>query len=134
MLSRHDLSTKELLLLQSELRSHEKSAGVAYLLLIGGHLGAHRFYLKRTGTAIVQLILFLIAVVMYAALVIFVETDLDVLTGLSVIGLILSSLALTIWIIVDLFLISKMVREYNAKVEQDLLMQIKGFPQNMPTF
>lgn len=134
MLSRHDLSTKELLLLQSELRSHEKSAGVAYLLLIGGHLGAHRFYLKRTGTAIVQLILFLIAVAMYAALVIFVETDLDVLTGLSVIGLILTSLALTIWIIVDLFLISKMVREYNAKVEQELLMQIKGFPQNMPPF
>ncbi|NMM54018.1 NINE protein [Paenibacillus aquistagni] len=128
MLSRYDLTTKELMLLQSEMRNLEKSAGVAYLLLIGGHLGAHRFYLKRTWSAIIQLVLFILATIMYVTLCIFIDTGFDAMIILSLVGFLIPALALLIWIIVDLFLISKMVRAYNAEIEQQLLMQIKAYP------
>lgn len=128
MLSRYDLTTKELMLLQSEMRNLEKSAGVAYLLLIGGHLGAHRFYLKRTWSAIIQLVLFILATIMYVTLCIFIDTGFDAMIILSLVGFLTPALALLIWIIVDLFLISKMVRAYNAEIEQQLLMQIKAYP------
>lgn len=128
MLSRYDLTTKELMLLQSEMRNLEKSAGVAYLLLIGGHLGAHRFYLKRTWSAIIQLVLFILATIMYVTLCIFIDTGFDAMIILSLVGFLTPALALLIWIIVDLFLISKMVRAYNAGIEQQLLMEIKAYP------
>lgn len=74
--------------------ANRKSAGVAYLLwfFVGG-FGAHRFYLGRTGTAIAQLMLLLLG-------------WLPLFTGW---------IALGIWLIVDLFLVSQMVTEENMK-------------------
>lgn len=57
IVQKESLSTHQLQLLQTELMSRQKSSGTAWLLLIfGGGLGAHRFYLGRTGTAIAMLL------------------------------------------------------------------------------
>ena len=61
-------------------------------LLLGG-LGAHRFYLGHTGTAIVQLILGVLGFVVFVTWPI-----------------------LWIWLLVDLFLVPGMVRAKNMEV------------------
>ena len=64
-----------------------RDVGVAYLLAFWfGVLGAHRFYLGQKGTAIIMLLL-----------------------SLTIVGLVVSF----IWLIIDLFLIADMTREYN---------------------
>lgn len=116
------------MLLQSEMRNHAKSLAIAYLMLLGGHLGAHRFYLKRYGTGILQLILFLVTCVSYFLLVLIVENeqlaDNEPLLILAVIFTLGTFLILTVWVIVDLFLVPKMVRAWNDKVEQETIKQI----------
>ena len=75
----------------------EKSMVVAYLLLIFlGHLGLHRFYLGRTGTAINQLLLSLCGWATAWILIGFIP--------LSVVW---------IWLVADLFLTVGMVRSAN---------------------
>lgn len=123
----------ELLILNSELRHSEKSLALAYLMLLGGHLGVHRFYLKRFGTAVAQLALFLVATATYIVGIILIE--LAALAGVFILGItVVNGLALFIWIIVDLFLMPRMVREWNEAVENRLLQQIRQFRemQNQP--
>tara|TARA_Y100001001_G_C7839467_1_gene250082 strand:+ start:149 stop:448 length:300 start_codon:yes stop_codon:yes gene_type:complete len=75
--------------------ANRKSTGVAYLLCIFlGGFGAHRFYLGRTGTGAVQLVLWLLG---WATLFI-------------------AWIPLGIWIIVDLFLIPGMARNENMSL------------------
>lgn len=75
--------------------ANKKSQGVAYLLcLVLGGVGAHRFYLGSTGLGAVQL-------------------------GLWVLGwltLFLAWIPLGIWVLIDLFLIPGIAREYNMKL------------------
>lgn len=47
-LTKNDLSTNELLVLNLEMNKREKSLVLAYLMLLVGHLGVHRFYLKKS--------------------------------------------------------------------------------------
>jgi TM2 domain-containing membrane protein YozV len=76
-----------------------KELTVAYLLLLFlGTLGAHRFYLGRTGSAIGMLSL----------------AVLGGLTALVLIGFVLLA-AVAVWWIVDLFLTPGMVREENHR-------------------
>lgn len=76
-----------------------KEVGIAYLFLIFlGGFSAHRFYLRRTGSAVAQLILWLGG---------------WMLTPL-VIGIPLVMVA-GIWLIVDLFLLPSMVRVANYR-------------------
>jgi TM2 domain-containing membrane protein YozV len=125
MLHKHDLTTEELLLLQSELRHREKSLGLGYLMLLGGHLGLHRFYLGRRVSGAIQLALFLLCVISYVFFSIAVEfTDGAVLIATGVLAL-LSFLPLTVWVIVDLFLLPGMVREWNDREERALLERIE---------
>lgn len=123
MYSKKDLDITELLLLNSELRDREKSLAIAYLMLIGGHLGIHRFYLKRYASGIGQIVLTALTVFFYLmgiASSVFSE-------GLSIFFILLCVLfafAIFVWIIVDLFLVPGMIREWNAQLEQQLLHQI----------
>ena len=75
--------------------ANKKSVGASYLLwfFLGG-FGAHRFYLDRSGTAVVQLLLLLLG-------------WLPLFIGWFVLG---------IWLIVDLFLIPGIVRERNMAI------------------
>lgn len=71
-----------------------KSLGIAYVLwFFFGQIGAHRFYLGKTGSAVVQLIL---GVLGWILTVFFV--------GFFLLG------ALWIWLIIDLFLIPGLAR------------------------
>ena len=87
------LKTDEKILIEQRVANEAKSAGVAYLLwfFLGG-LGAHRFYLGATGTAVAQLLLLIIGL----------------FTTFLLIGFLLLAI-LGIWWLVDVFLISGMV-------------------------
>ena len=75
--------------------ANRKSAGVTYLLCIFlGSFGAHRFYLGRSGSAVFQLVLWL----------------------LGWVSLFIAWIPLGIWLIVDLFLIPSMIREKNMQL------------------
>lgn len=119
------------MLLNSEMRPREKSLALAYLMLIGGHLGVHRFYLRRTATAIVQLILFVVAIIGYVILG--VGSEMDEYGSAPVVGLIImliGGLPLFIWILVDLFMIPRMVRQLNTQTEQEILQQLEWIRNN----
>jgi TM2 domain-containing membrane protein YozV len=75
--------------------ANKKSQGVAYLLCIFlGGFGAHRFYLGSTGPAVIQLTLWLLGWITF-----FVPW-----------------IPLVIWILIDLFLIPGLARDYNMKL------------------
>jgi TM2 domain-containing membrane protein YozV len=77
----------------------KKSIGVAYVLwIIAAVFGAHRFYMKRVSSAVVMLILSIIAL----PLVVFIGPA----------GFIITML----WAIVDAFLIPGWIRDYNNKL------------------
>lgn len=84
--------------------AQKKSMGVSYVLwfFLGG-LGAHRFYLGRTGSAVGMLVLFFMSLLL-------------VLVYIGLLGF----LALWVWQIVDAFLIPGIVREYNMQLAHAL--------------
>ena len=91
------LDTSERMLIEQRVTNDAKNIVVAYLLLIFlGVFGAHRFYLGRTGSAVVQLIL-----------------------TLTFVGLIVTA----IWVFIDLFLVPGMVNEDKEKLRQRLTME-----------
>lgn len=129
MLTKSDLTTSDLLLLNSEMNKREKSLGLAYLMLLAGHLGVHRFYLKRIASGVIQLCLFALAIGFYFvfAVAMAIERMESPDTSYSLLWLIpviLFGLALTVWVIVDACLLPGMVRDLNAKLEQSLIEQI----------
>ncbi|MEC2346788.1 Predicted membrane protein [Paenibacillus barengoltzii J12] len=92
------LDTRELLLLESEVKNQGKNMFVAYILwYFLGIVGGHRFYMKKIGTAVTQLIL-----------------------SLTVVGLIVTG----IWWIVDAFLVHTWVKQHNAEVENRIIDRI----------
>ena len=92
------LDTRELLLLESEVKSQGKNMIVAYILwYFLGIVGGHRFYMGKIGTAVTQLIL-----------------------SLTVVGLIVTG----IWWIVDAFLVHTWVKRHNAEVENRIIDRI----------
>jgi TM2 domain-containing membrane protein YozV len=68
-----------------------------------GGFGAHRFYLGQTGTAIAQLILFVLG-------------WLTIIIGVGVFLLV----AVGIWLLVDAFLIPGMIEQQNLKLVNNL--------------
>lgn len=137
-LSRSDLTVNELLILNGALRDHEKSLALGYLMLIGGHLGVHRFYVKKITTGIIQLILFILALISYVVLLISLELVETTESGFawmlgSLVPLLLFGGALTVWVIVDLFLLPGMIRNWNARVEEDILREIYQHRLNTQT-
>lgn len=90
------------MLVEQKVANSQKSTGVAYLLwfFLGG-FGGHRFYLGKTGTAVVQLIITLIGCFTLIPLII---------TG--------------IWLLVDAFLIPGIVREHSAEIRSLARMEV----------
>lgn len=89
------LDTRELLLLQSEVQTHGKDMTVAYVLwFFLGILGAHRFYMGKSGTAVLQLIL-----------------------TLTFFGAIISG----IWWLIDVLLVHSWVKEHNWFLENRII-------------
>ncbi|MCH1640846.1 TM2 domain-containing protein [Paenibacillus timonensis] len=129
MPTKSDLTTSELMLLNSEMNKREKSLGLAYMMLLAGHLGVHRFYLKRIASGVIQLCLFILAIGLYfgfaiAAGIESVDSPDTAYSLLLLIPVILFGLALTVWVIVDACLLPGMVRDWNSKLEQSLIEQI----------
>jgi TM2 domain-containing membrane protein YozV len=84
--------------------ANKKSLAVSYLLWVFvGMLGGHRFYNGRTGTAVAQLVLFILGVVTYIFVI-----------GVFVVA------ALGIWVLVDAFFIPGWVRTYNNHLASSL--------------
>ncbi len=78
--------------------ANKKSTLIAYLLwFFLGFLGGHRFYMQKTGSGAVQLIMFLVGMILSVVLVGF-----------------LILLPLVIWVIVDAFLIPGWINAYNS--------------------
>ena len=99
-MAKQDFTTQELQLLSSEMDKRKKSSGTAWLLLIFfGALGGHRFYLGQIGTGIAM------------ACVWFVSWF-------------LLFIPIAIWILVDLFLLSGMIRSRNEQEENEVVKQI----------
>lgn len=108
MMQKSQLDARELLLLESEVKSQGKNMIVAYVLwyFLGG-FGGHRFYMGKTGSAIAQLVL---TITILGALVTF------------------------IWWIVDAFLLHTWVKDHNRQTEGRIMQGIlaaKG-PQAPP--
>jgi TM2 domain-containing membrane protein YozV len=109
------LTTEQLTLVETWVANDAKSTGVAYLLAIFlGGLGAHRFYLGRTGSGIAQLVLFILG---WLTLAIVVGGVFLLIVG--------------IWVLVDLFLIPGMVTADKAalreRISKDLSI-MSGMP------
>lgn len=99
------LDTRELLLLESEMKSSGKSMVVAYVLwYFLGMFGGHRFYMGKKGSAVAQLIL-----------------------TCTVIG----SFVTVIWMLVDAFTLHTWVKEHNGMIEDGLINQMLA--QKAPT-
>jgi TM2 domain-containing membrane protein YozV len=85
------MDARQLLLLDSESKNLGKNMFLAYVLwYFIGIFGAHRFYMKKKGSAIAMLIL-----------------------SITIVGLIVTG----IWIIVDAFLLHTWVKEHNRQLE-----------------
>ena len=91
------LDTQEKLLIEQRIANDARNIVVAYLLLIFlGVLGAHRFYMGRTGSAVAMLVL-----------------------TLTVVGILVTM----IWAFIDLFLLPGMAREDKEAMRQRLTME-----------
>lgn len=98
------LDTQQQMLIEQRVANDAKSPLVAYLLLIFvGGFGAHRFYLGRTMSAVVMLVLWLVGWLTLAIMVGIVP--------LVIVG---------IWVLVDLFLIPGMIAEDKARLRGNL--------------
>lgn len=103
VMRKNQLDARELMLLESEVKSQGKNMAIAYVLwYFLGLLGGHRFYMGRNGSAIAQLVL-----------------------TITLIG----SIITFIWWIVDAFTLHNWVKKHNRQIENrviDNLLASKG--------
>lgn len=98
------ISVQEQMLIEQCVTNEAKSVGVAYLLwLFLGTLGGHRFYLGRTVTALLMLLLFVVGFI-------------TVFVGIGFIFIGIAGL----WALVGAFLIPGMVSKQKNDVRQRL--------------
>ena len=91
-----------------------KSIGLAYVLwFFFGQLGIHRFYLKRTGTGIVQLILGVLGWILSAFGI-----------GFVLLGI------LWLWLLIDIFLIPGMARSGGGTIVQATTVTSDSMPES----
>jgi len=127
MKTRADLTMEQLFLLRSELGHVEKSAVLAYVMLLGGHLGAHRFYMRRFVSGAIQLALFLAALIAYYIFVIALAVHDDEWTAGASVSLAIAGIvgvALLAWVIVDACILHRWVKAHNEEKEAEIIQQI----------
>jgi len=89
------LDTRQLMLLESEIKNQGKNMVLAYVLwYFLGIFGGHRFYMKKTGSAVAMLIL-----------------------SITLVGMI----ATWIWWVVDAFLLHTWIKEHNRALEYQIV-------------
>lgn len=104
------LTTEQMTLVETRVTNDAKSMGVAYILaLFLGGFGAHRFYLGRTGSAVAQLVLFILG---WLTLGLFVGAFFLLIVG--------------IWVIVDLFLIPGMITSDKAALRDRIARELEA--------
>ncbi|MCX8282450.1 NINE protein [Phyllobacterium sp. 0TCS1.6C] len=105
------LTTQDRMLIEQRVTNDAKSTGAAYVIwFFLGTLGMHRFYLGRTGSGAIMLILFIIGAV----------------TAVAGVGLIILGL-LGLWALIDAFLIPGMVQKQKEQVRQRLTKEALTF-------
>lgn len=98
------------ILIEQRVANDGKSMLLAYVLWIFlGSLGAHRFYLGRTGSAVIMLILLIAG------------------WALTAVGVGLGLLAiLGLWLLIDLFLIPGMISRHKDEMRRRLAVELPG--------
>jgi hypothetical protein len=129
-MNKNDLTANELLLLQSETNQNEKSSALAYLMLLGGHLGVHRFYLKRFVSGSIQLGLFLGTLISYFGLVFINSNSKEIKIWFPLVFMLIFGLTLFIWIVIDACKLGRYVKEWNQIIEQKTIEEIISFRKN----
>lgn len=87
-----------------QFEANKKSTGIAYLLwFFLGMLGVHRFYLGRSGSGAVILVLSIVSFFLS-------------FVGIGIFLFVIPA----IWVLVDVFLIPGMAREYNNQLINNL--------------
>lgn len=108
--SRTDLSTEEMLLVNSEVEKKKRNLVVAYLLwFFLGALGAHRFYFKKTGTGIAMLLMVVLTIGFGA-----------IITG--------------IWALVDAFLMPGWQQREVETIERETIESLKTRSERQAAF
>ncbi|MEM9754759.1 MAG: TM2 domain-containing protein [Pseudomonadota bacterium] len=105
------LTTQQQMLVEQRLANDQKNPVVAYLLwfFLGG-FGAHRFYLGKIGSAVGQLILFWLGIVLLFVFLI----------GIALL------IAFTVWWIVDAFLIPGIIEEDKRALRVRISQEIEA--------
>lgn len=95
------LDARQLMLLESEVKSQGKNMFLAYVLwYFLGVFGGHRFYMQKKGSAVAMLIL-----------------------SITVVGLAVTA----IWALVDAFLLHTWVREHNRNLEYSIVTNLLNY-------
>ncbi|MCT4786923.1 TM2 domain-containing protein [Exiguobacterium aestuarii] len=116
--STSQLTTEEMLFVNSEVEKRKPNLLVAYLLwfFLGG-FGGHRFYFKKTGSAIGMLALMVISLALTLVLVGFV--------GLFIVG---------VWTLVDAFLMPGWQQREVENIERETIAQLEAREQRQAGF
>lgn len=116
--SRTDLSTEEMLLVNSEVEKKKRNLVVAYLLwfFLSG-FGAHRFYFKKTGSAIAMLALTILSTALTVVLI-------------GVFGFVI----LGIWVLVDAFLMPGWQQREVEAIERETIESLKTRSERQAAF
>ncbi|WP_243648687.1 TM2 domain-containing protein [Hazenella coriacea] len=113
-----NLTTQELLIVNSEFEKRKKSMAIAYILCVFlGLVGAHRFYTGNVGSAIAMLVCFVGAC--------FIELIAGLI--LPIIGFFFGVIffsPLFIWFIIDLVWLHGRVNEINIGIEKEILQHV----------
>jgi TM2 domain-containing membrane protein YozV len=121
-----DLNTQELAMLSTEIERRKKSRAVLWVLwLFTGTIGGHRYYLGDKGRALLQTIVFILAIVLGFSLIASAENEVEALIyGPMALFMFLSVPVL--WAIIDAFFIGRRLARKNEEIEISIIKQIKS--------
>lgn len=121
-----DLNAQELAMLSTEIERRKKSRAVLWVLwLFTGTIGGHRYYLGDKGRALLQTIVFILAIVLGFSLIASAENEVEALIyGPMALFMFLSVPAL--WAIIDAFFIGRRLARKNEEIEISIIKQIKS--------